>query len=228
MARKLERPTEAVITIAIQDDSTEVKKTFPIRTKVLETLFLWIAERHAILQRRLAGQPAPWTQDKYFQEYPFVNVYRVFDRMTQYIVREVIAKGPQDFKETVFRVILFRFYGRYETWEFLQSRLGSITWKNFDMDTYCEAFTEVSGQRALYGAAYQMPPPDLGEGLNWLKHLRLLVLMMTTGLCEKLKKAESIQEILGQVALYPSMNGGFLGYQYVLFLLEPRSALLHS
>ncbi|EIM91858.1 uncharacterized protein STEHIDRAFT_126805 [Stereum hirsutum FP-91666 SS1] len=215
---KLEKPKEVTIVIGVDDDGTEQTMTFK-PTAVLETLFTWMAERHAIFQRRLAGEPAPWTSDEYFQRYPFVNVYRVYDRMTQYIVREVISKGPQDLKETAFRVILFRFFARYDTWRLLQDRFGVPTWKNFDMDTYTEAFAEASAEGAkMYGAAYQMPPPPLGEGPNWLKHLRLLVLMMTTGLCEKLAKAESLQEILGQVQLYPSMNGAFLGYQLSLDL----------
>lgn len=225
---KLEKPKEVTIVIGIDDDGTEQTKTFK-PTAVLETLFTWMAERHAILQRRLSGSPAPWTSDEYFQRYPFVNVYRVYDRMTQYIVREVISKGPQDLQETAFRVILFRFFARYETWKFLQDRFGVPTWKEFDMDSYTEAFAQASAEgKKMYGAAYQMPPPPLGEGPNWLKHLRLVVLMMSTGLCEKLAKAESLQEILGQVQLYPSMNGAFLGYQYAFYLLVSPQYIFDS
>jgi hypothetical protein len=47
--------------------------------------FNFIKERHAIYQRRLAGQPKPWTQDPILQKFRFCNVFRELDAVTVWI-----------------------------------------------------------------------------------------------------------------------------------------------
>lgn len=51
----------------------------------MNTLAYWINERYSILQRRRAGQPAPWSSDPIFQTVRFCNVHREDDRVTQWI-----------------------------------------------------------------------------------------------------------------------------------------------
>jgi hypothetical protein len=50
-----------------------------------DDLFAFIKERYAILRRRQAGSPKPWTQDPILQGYRFCNVYREDDTVTQWI-----------------------------------------------------------------------------------------------------------------------------------------------
>ncbi len=56
------------------------------------------------------------TSDSVMQQHRFCNVFRVFDRVTQYLIHNVIENGDQDPRETMFRIILFRFFNRVETW----------------------------------------------------------------------------------------------------------------
>jgi hypothetical protein len=49
-------------------------------------------------------------------------VYPAADRVSQYVIREVIYAGVQDPEEVVFRVLLFKFFNRVETWELLCER----------------------------------------------------------------------------------------------------------
>lgn len=54
-------------------------------------------ERHAIYERRAAGQPWPWTKDELFQTYKFCNVFRELDTVTRWIdrhIRKPYAKHP--------------------------------------------------------------------------------------------------------------------------------------
>ncbi len=48
-------------------------------------LFEFIKERHAVWERKLAGQPKPWTQDPILQSHRFCNVYRELDTVTIWI-----------------------------------------------------------------------------------------------------------------------------------------------
>ena len=50
-----------------------------------DDLFAFIKERYAILKRRQAGSPKPWTKDPILQGYRFCNVYREDDTVTQWI-----------------------------------------------------------------------------------------------------------------------------------------------
>ncbi|TFY74560.1 hypothetical protein EWM64_g9452 [Hericium alpestre] len=189
---------------------------------VLDTMFRFMAERHAIHQRRVAGLPEPWSDDPIFQNNPFTNVYRIFDRVSQYILQHVVNEGDQDLHESCFRVILFRFFCRISTWEHLQKRLGPLTWKDFDI----EAYEDVLGEQyhkgvSLYGSAYQMPAPALGGATAYSNHLRLLKMMMDADLPGQLAQLEQLSDAYGRINLFPSM-GNFLAFQYALLPL-PRA-----
>lgn len=72
-------------------------------------LFNFMKERHAIHERRRAGLPKPWTQDRILQEYKFCNVYRELDTETKWIRdnwREPLAEhGYLFFAMLVARVV---------------------------------------------------------------------------------------------------------------------------
>ena len=101
---------------------------------ILATFFTFASERYLVHCRRLAGAPqSEWTQDPILQQYPFTNVFRVFDRVTQYILLEVIQKGDQSLHEQCFRLMLFRSFNKIETWEYLLENFGDLTWREFDL-----------------------------------------------------------------------------------------------
>ncbi|KAI0059895.1 hypothetical protein BV25DRAFT_1039276 [Artomyces pyxidatus] len=192
-------------------------RTYPI-SPVLDTLFRWMAERHSIHQKRLAGQPAPWTEDPIFQKHAFTNVFRIYDRVTQYVLHHVVNEGDPDLHETCFRVILFRFFCRISTWELLCSRLGPLTWRGFDRAAYEAVLRDAYEEgTALYGTAYIMPAPALGGGTNYANHLRLLQVMMEEDLPGQLAGLSELSDAYYRIALFPSM-GSFLAFQLLLDL----------
>ncbi len=188
---------------------------------VIDTLFLWMTERHAIHQRRLAGQPWPWTDDPIFRQHAFTNVFRVYDRVTQYIISNVIGKGDQDLHEACFRVILFRCFNRISTWELLLNHFGELTWRDFDLAAYeAVLYEEYRQNNKLYGASYILPAPELGgtslggTKANYANHLRLLKVMMESDLPSQLRQLSELSDAWERISLYPSM-GEFLSFQYV-------------
>ncbi len=69
-----------------------------LREAELVRFVAFVHERHRIYLRRLAGAPAPWTQDPILRVYRFTNVYRELDTVTQWIAknwREPHADDPQ-------------------------------------------------------------------------------------------------------------------------------------
>ena len=70
---------------------------------------------------------AHWTSDPILQRFRFTNAYRAADRVSQFLIRQVQADGPQHDDALFFRTILFKIFNRIDTWQILESVLGSIT-----------------------------------------------------------------------------------------------------
>ena len=71
------------------------------------------------------GKPWPWTQNEILREYKFCNVYRAADRVSQYLIRNIIYSG-ENVKEDdlLFRIVAFRFFSNIATWESVRDVLG--------------------------------------------------------------------------------------------------------
>ena len=179
---------------------------------VLDTFFKWMAERDRIRKKRLAGEPPPWTQDQVLNEHKFCNVFRIYDRGTQYILKKVINTGSQDHQEVCFRVMLFKLFNRISTWESLDEALGPLTFASFDLKAYEDVLEEAYKSSPLYTSSYQIPPPQLGESICFKNHLRLLKLMMDEDLPGQLLLRDHMRDAFEIIHLYPSM-GPFLSYQ---------------
>ena len=189
-------------------------------TVILDTFFAFVSERYAIHRKRLAGIPqAEWTKDPILQQHRFTNVFRVFDRVTQYILQHVIQTGDQSLEEQCFRVMLFRSFNKVETWEYLTKTFGALTWRTFDLKAMEHALLQRT-QTPLYNSAYIMPAPKLGGAVNASNHLRLIQLMMQEQLPSQLQKLEHLKDAHGRIMLFPGM-GEFMALQYVNCVLPP-------
>ena len=100
-------------------------------TPVYESYWRFAAERQAIFFRRLEGRTGPWTEDPILRNHIFTNAYRASDRVSQYLIREVIYRGDPSVTEVCFRTLLFKFFNRIATWELLVHELGDISWTNY-------------------------------------------------------------------------------------------------
>jgi hypothetical protein len=187
-------------------------------TPVFETYWRFAHERQEIFYRRLAGDPAPWTEDDILRTFRFTNVYRASDRVSQYLIRHVIYEGPQTVDEIFFRVFLFKIFNRIETWERLVQRLKQPMWEGFDYAHYDRILGDLMlrGER-IYSAAYIVPPPNLGCARKHSNHLLLLTMMMRDRLPDRLAAARSLRETFQLLLAYPSL-GGFLAFQFAIDL----------
>ena len=88
--------------------------------------------------RRLSAQQAPWTTDPILAEYKFTNACRASDRVSQYLIRDVIyGEGrPTSVEEVFFRIMLFKLFNKIETWIELERALGSLTYEDYSFEHY--------------------------------------------------------------------------------------------
>jgi len=176
--------------------------------------------RQEVFFRRLQGGPPPWTDDAILQRHRFTNAYRASDRVSQYLIREVIYAGDQSPEEVFFRVLLFKILNRISTWEGLHARLGEIRYSSFAFHLYDEALCSMlaAGER-VFSAAYMMPAGE-GELASPRKHrsyLWLLERMMNDEVPARLVQMTKMRDAFDLLRSYP-MLGDFLAYQYVIDL----------
>lgn len=189
-------------------------------TPVFDSYWRLAAERQEIFFRRLEGRPAPWTEDPILLQYKFTNAYRASDRVSQFLIREVIYSGEQDFMEVFFRIILFKLFNRIETWRRLVTEVGFPSWSTFDLGRYDVVLEGMmrSGE-SVYSGAYIMPSGGRGAEpeRKHRMHLRLLARMMKEEVPKKIADCRRMQDAFELLRAYPTF-GDFLAYQYVIDL----------
>ncbi|MCM1141918.1 MAG: putative DNA base hypermodification protein, partial [Muribaculum sp.] len=101
---------------------------------VLPYYFYFMKERMNMFWRKCNGDSL-WTTDPILSRYKFTNVYRICDRVSQYLVRNVIYKDLAKYtaEDVLLRILIFKIFNKIETWTFLQENYGEITRSNFDV-----------------------------------------------------------------------------------------------
>lgn len=186
-------------------------------TEVYDSYWRFAAERQAVFFRRLLGQPPPWSEDEVLQTYKFTNAYRASDRVSQYLIRNVIYRGPAATHEVFFRTILFKLFNKIETWEMLSRELGDLTYDGYSFERYDKVLTHaMDSKQTIYSAAYIMPSGSrvFGSTKKHRSHLQLLEQMMDDGVPDRIARADSMRDAFDVMVSYP-MIGNFLAYQYV-------------
>ncbi|MGW6278413.1 nucleotide kinase domain-containing protein [Kribbella sp. NPDC055071] len=187
-------------------------------TVVFDTYWEFAAQRQAVYAARLAGESGPWTDDPILKAHRFTNCFRAADRVSQYLISQVLYAGDSDPAEVVFRALLFKMFNKVSTWDLLTAALGQLTWAEFDHAAYDTVLSRAlaDGQR-LYSAAYVIPPPKFGAVRKHTNHLRLLNHMMSTDLPARLQTAVTMKQAFETLRAFPGM-GDFLAFQFLIDL----------
>ena len=186
-------------------------------TPVYDTYWRFASQRFNIFMKRIKNQKKPWTNDPILNNYRFTNVYRVSDRVSQYLVKNVIYQGPQSVEEIFFRTILFKIFNKIETWETLSKDIGEITWSSYSFQRYVRALEQRKKVAPIYSAAYIMPSPQFGSSSKHRNHLRLLEYMMKVSIFKEVAKAKSLKDVYEILLNCPSL-GKFLAFQFSIDL----------
>ena len=186
-------------------------------TKVFNSYWRLAAERQNIFFKRLRGESPPWTDDRILSDHKFTNAYRASDRVSQYLIRNVIYHGDQGPEELFFRTLLFKLFNKIETWELLGRFIGELSTRNFDIKAYDDVLTlAIEGGKRIYSAAYIMPSGGVADRKH-RTHLSLLQRMLQDGLPTRLQDCGSMQRGFELLRSYAGI-GDFLAYQFIVDL----------
>jgi len=95
---------------------------------VYDTYWRFAAERQEVFFKRWKNARPPWTSDAILSEYKFTNAYRASDRVSQFLIKDVIYQGEQSEEELFFRTILFKLFNKIETWRLMERMIGALTY----------------------------------------------------------------------------------------------------
>jgi hypothetical protein len=221
-------PTEKAPVKPVRSDSTVktpkqkglltiVKRTEPRPSFVYDTYWRFAEKRQAIYHRRVRDEAGPWSDDPVLQTYKFTNAYRAADRVSQYLIRNVIYSGPHELESSVLRTLLFKIFNKIETWELLEHAFGEISVRTFDPSTFSAVLERAMASGAsIYSAAYIMPsgPADIRRARKHEMHLELLRTLLLEGFPAKLARCASMRAAYELFRTVPGV-GPFLAYQFV-------------
>jgi hypothetical protein len=195
----------------------QVTRKLPTPTYVMDTYWRFAAARQEIFFNRLAGKPL-LTTDPILQRHKFTNAYRAADRVSQYLIREVIYRGDQSPDELLFRILLFKLFNKIETAQLLEAELGEVTWHHYSFDAYSRILHQAlqAGER-IYSGAYMMASGSSAYGYSRKheNHLKLIEQMMHSQLTMRIQEATSLEAVYQLLLSFPTI-GKFLAYQYAI------------
>lgn len=188
------------------------------RQEVYDLYWYFAYERQNIFLKKKEGLKPPYTEDKILQEYKFCNSYRVNDRVSQYLLKNVIYNGKEYSNEDMlFRIILFKLFNKESTWELLLSHFNDITLKTFNMKEYSKVLEDAIKENiSIYNDAYiSCANKAFGYDRKHDNHLALLNKMFVIDrMQDKILKCSTMEEGFNIIRKYP-LIGNFMAYQLV-------------
>jgi len=190
----------------------------PRPTLVFDTYWKFAQERQMVFFNRLKNELPPWTKDPILANYKFTNAYRAADRVSQYLISNVIYSKIRSSKDTLFRILLFKIFNKIETWEYLEKHIGEITYDKFDYILFSNLLFELKRHgKSIYSGAYIM-----ASGKSFYKkemkhenHLLLIKDIMEGPLLEEIPKFTNMHQLYDALLKFPTI-GKFLAYQYAI------------
>jgi hypothetical protein len=205
-----------------------------VPNRIFEAYWKFASERQRIFWRRYRrtpisldlDKPLLWTDDPILQMFKFTNTYRVLDRVSQYLLKNVIYTGCTDAgcqahqwpNNTVFRIMFFKLFNRPETWELMCQGLGEEpSLNNWDVSKYDAILTAAQdrGER-IYSNAYMMTAAGSNGDRRHRMYLKLWDKMfLEDQMADKIMAAPSLEEVYNIIRPYRTM-GPFLAMQYAI------------
>lgn len=188
------------------------------RQDIYDEYFRFACKRQDIFFKKIQGKKRPYSDDLVLNEYKFCNAYRASDRVSQYLIKNVIYNEnieKMSEEDIVFRVLLFKIFNKIETWQYLTQKLGVISAKNFKFDTYDMLLKEYKDSgRAIYNSAYiSCATKAYGYDFKHQNHLKLIHQMIfEDSITQKIVKAKKYSDVFYILRSYP-LIGNFMAYQ---------------
>lgn len=198
---------------------TMVNRAIIPNDETFKYYFYFIQERMNMFWRKVEHSKV-LTEDPILQEYKFTNVYRACDRVSQYLIRNIISKDSSKYsaEDMLLRILVFKVFNRINTWEYLEE-LSPISVASFDVKELSQLLSERQKCMPIFSNAYMMTGSHSKYEHIGTKHQVWLQMIedefiLSHGL-KKILNASSMSEIYNQLRSYP-LIGDFLAYQYTV------------
>lgn len=196
------------------------KLILPKPTAVLDTYWKFANERQLIFFNKI-NNISPLTSDNILNKHKFTNCYRASDRISQYLIKNVIyASGNYNDLDMLLRILLFKIFNKISTWELLEAETGDIRYDTFKFNNIDSVLSEAKRNReTIYSGAYIMASGKsiFGYQQKHSNHIKLLEQHITPQLLEKIRSAKSLEQVYLLLLSIPTF-GKFLAYQYTIDL----------
>lgn len=186
-----------------------------LRPETYNTYWYFASTRQNIFYKRLEGKNRPWSDDPIFNTYKFCNTYRASDRVSQYLIRNVIYNNHYSEKDTIFRILLFKFFNKIETWQALEKNFGELTLSNFNYDHFASFLEKeiISGNKIYSNAYISCANKAFGYDRKHMNHLALIDKMVNTdNITSKITSSQTFENVFKILREYP-LIGDFMAYQ---------------
>jgi 5-hmdU DNA kinase, helical domain len=190
------------------------------REEVYRAYWHLACERQQIFERRLVGTPPPWTKDEILDRYRFTNPWRASDRVSQFLIREVIyTPQPLPAEDQIARIVLFRLFSRPGTWRALEQRLGPIGRASLRGERLARTLDQLREEGPIYTSAFILcANKAYGFDEKHRNHIALVRAMLANGrLARALAGARSLRSVYEALGQFP-LIGSFMAYQLAIDL----------
>lgn len=197
-----------------------IRRKEPLPSIVFDTYWKFAAERQNIFFNK-QYDISPLTHDEILLKHKFTNAYRASDRVSQYLIREVIYSSDKYSDiDLLLRIILFKIFNKISTWELIEAEVGSINFKSYSFETVNKILSEAKEKKeTIYSGAYIMTSGKsmFGFDQKHSNHIRLIEKYVTHSLLKKIQSAKSLESVYQLLLSIPTF-GTFLAYQYAIDL----------
>ena len=187
----------------------------------------WICERQQIFWDRLKFNTS-YTSDEVLKNFKFTNVYRVLDRSSQFLLKNVIYNGKQyDNKTMLWRILLYKHFNLPSTWVYIEKEFGDIN-ININFKELIEAVGYYKNNvGVVYSPAYMLTAPfmmhphtmkkyniqnDTPKHESYLNIFKKEII--ETDFLDEILESKTFHEAFTKSTNVMAL-GGFLAYQYV-------------
>lgn len=128
----------------------------------IESLLYFVRERENIRIRRWLYNDGPWTEDPILQKYKFTNIHRSDDRVSKWIINNVL--DPNEGRKDIWFILLI---ARLINWpptlqQLIRANILFAPAQDFDPVEFSKAVEGLPGKR--YSGAYMLYPTKLENG----------------------------------------------------------------
>jgi hypothetical protein len=175
----------------------------------------------SIFWKKVEGYSLPYTNDSVLSTHKFTNVYRVLDRVSQYLIQSVIYNDVFSDREEdiLIRTIVFKIFNRISTWEYIIDTYGEITYDNFRPEELSRLLTDLQKYTPIFSAAYMMTGSHSKYNHLPTKHHKWLHMvkneLIEANVFSKILNAHSLREIYNLLRKC-SFMGPFIAFQYAI------------